>query len=180
MQTEYILNLEDGLINKVDFWTKHLIPVVKINDLETRGVQDFIYWFKEFPLVIENPEDYIPVYKKLRAEKLTYVCKIVRKSNHKFSHPASIFHGEYISLIDETWGGAYSKKKRGMLVAGGIGDPYTSCYMSGNSISLNDGDDHFLHFYGDENKLEEMWKKLKLGAPYNYVEDFKKMGFFYD
>lgn len=38
MKTEYILNLEDGLINKVDFWTRHLIPVVKINDLETRGV----------------------------------------------------------------------------------------------------------------------------------------------
>lgn len=177
MQTEYILNLEDGLINKVDFWTKHLVPVVKINDLETKGVQNFDFWFKEFPLVIENPEDYIPVYKKLKTEKLVIVHKVTNKSYVKNVHPLSLFKDEYIFEIQNTWG---NKKGKGMLVAGGIGNLYTSCRLSENQISLNDGDDAYLYFEGSDKELKEMWQLLKIGAPFKYNQDFLKLGFEYD
>lgn len=181
-----ILNLEDGQINKVIQWGKgrsgNETPIVQVDEYTVKGVQSYMPWLENMPLIIEKPEDYILVYKLMKKEGLVTpvsVNKVNKKyCNKKYYHPLSIFNNkEWLWDIANTW---RPEHKRGMLLAGGIGGYYTHCwhsiYSGVNCITLNDGDDWYMNFKGNIDDINAMWELLKVGVPFSYHR-LQKLGF---
>ncbi len=184
----YILNLEDGQVNLVVGWGKgrskdEETPIILLDECTTKGVHNWYPWHPDLPLVIERPEDYIPAYELMKKEgiiKAHILPEERKKSVSKWEHPLARYKGEWLWDIANTWHGA----NKGMLLAGGFGERYTHCWMKKYpetdwTITLNNGDDGYLRYDSTQEKADEMWELLKIGAPLSWSSP-TDLGFYFD